>query len=332
MADRILPPGKLPAALLRELLALGAQPSAEIRLPPTVGEDAGVIDIPGGALIVATEPITLTGKDVGAHAVVINANDVAVMGARPRWFLAVVLLPPGTMNSDVRELFQAMHAALDDMGVALVGGHTEITEAVSQPIVVGQMMGLREDGKFVKTGGLSAGDTVVQVGPAPIEGAAVLASEAMHRLNELPAAIRQAAGNAISDPGISIVDAALMAAELGAVALHDPTEGGLSAGLHELAEASGMALAVDEGAVQWFKPGVAMCQALDLDPWGLLASGTLLAGFDASAADDSCDRLNAAGFSSAVIATAEAGSGVRLADGGKLKRFERDELSRLSES
>ena len=109
MSDDELQPGKLPAAFLRELLAGAAAPSADVRLPPTIGEDAGVIDVPAGALIAATDPITLTRKDVGAHAAIINANDVAVMGARPRWFLAVVLLPPGTLESDVRALFDAMH-------------------------------------------------------------------------------------------------------------------------------------------------------------------------------------------------------------------------------
>jgi hydrogenase maturation factor len=80
MADRPLPPGKLPAALLRELLASGPPAPEELRLPPAVGEDACVIQVAGGALVAATDPVTLTGHGVGAHAVVINANDVAVLG------------------------------------------------------------------------------------------------------------------------------------------------------------------------------------------------------------------------------------------------------------
>lgn len=332
MPENTLPPGKLPAALLRDLLAGASVQAADIRLPPMVGEDAGVIDIAAGALIVATDPITLTGKDVGAHAVAINANDVAVMGARPRWFLAVVLLPPGTSEGEIRELFEAMHIALTNLDVSLVGGHTEITDAVTQPVVVGQMMGLREDGGFVPTGGLSPGDAVVQVGPAPIEGAAVLAAEAPAALQGLPHNVRDAALEALQNPGISVVDAALKAAELGAIAMHDPTEGGLSAGLHELAEASGLALNVDAGAVLWFEPGRQICGALNLDPWGVLASGTLLAGFSFTTAESACRELNVAGFSASVIAIADNGQGVRFADGTDLVRFERDELSRLSES
>ncbi len=332
MSEEKLRPGKLPASLLRELLSGAARTPAEIRLPPMVGEDAGVIDVPGGALIAAADPITLTGKGAGAHAVLVNANDVAVMGARPRWFLAVVLLPPGTEASEVRALFAAMHEALDAMDVALVGGHTEITGAVTQPLVVGQMMGLREDGKFVRTGGLSPGDAVVQVGPAPVEGAAVLAAEWAGSLREVPDETLRAAGRAIEDPGISVVTTALRAAELGATAMHDPTEGGLSAGLHELAEASGVGLVVDAAEVRWFEPGRRVCRALGLDPWGVLASGTLLAGFPPDTAGDACRQLAADGHAAARIARAETGGGVRLAGGGALVRYERDELSRLLET
>ncbi|MEE8535908.1 MAG: AIR synthase related protein, partial [Kiloniellales bacterium] len=131
----ILPVGKLSAALLREMLDGGPPPPPELLLPPRVGEDAGVIRLNDGALVVAADPITLTGHEIGAHAVVINANDVAVMGTRPRWFLAVLLLPVGTTEADVKALFQGMHAALACVGAHLVGGHTEITTAVTQPVV-----------------------------------------------------------------------------------------------------------------------------------------------------------------------------------------------------
>ncbi len=140
-----------------------------------MGEDACALTVERGALVAATDPITFTGVDIGRLAVVVNANDVAVMGVRPRWFLAAILLPCGTTEDDVRTLFAGMRGALAELGIALVGGHTEVTPVVSQPLVVGQMLGLAENDRFVATGGARPGDIVVQVGLAPIEGAAVLA-------------------------------------------------------------------------------------------------------------------------------------------------------------
>lgn len=328
MSDAVLPPGKLPAELLRRLLSPFRTEASELLLPPSVGEDAGVIAIGDGALVAATDPITLTGNEVGGHAVLINANDVAVLGVRPRWFLAVFLLPVGTTEADVAGIFENMRETLDALDILLVGGHTEVTDAVTQPVVTGQMMGYAEDGHFVRTGGVRSGDTVLQIGAAPVEGAAVIALELGESL-DVPSGLLQEARGAIRDPGISVVEPALRAAALGATALHDPTEGGLSAGLHELAEASGVRLRIDAEAALWYPPGIALCDAVGADPWGMLASGTLLAAFPADGADAAVEALTAEGHDVARIAAANPGEGVTFGDGSALPRYERDELSRI---
>jgi hydrogenase maturation factor len=323
-----MPAGKVAPSLLAELLA-GLRPHPpELRLGPAVGEDACAIDVPAGTLVAATDPITLTGEQLGRFAVLVNANDVAVMGVRPRWFLATVLLPPGSSASQLRELFTTMRRSLDDVGAHLVGGHTEVTEAVSQPVIVGQMLGLAEDGRFVSTGGVRPGDVVVQVGPVPVEGAAVLAAEASDRLDRLDPAVVRQARSALTDPGISVVEAALLAAGQGAVAMHDPTEGGLAAGLHELAAASGVALAVDRRAVLWFAPGRAICDALGVDPWATLASGCLLAAFPPERSDQALAALGRH-RPAVVIAMARPGSGVHDQTGATIPWPERDDISRL---
>ena len=322
-----LPAGKLAPDLLARLIATDLPP--EVRLGPRVGEDACAIEVEAGTLVAATDPITLTGSGVGAHAVVVNANDVAVTGARPRWFLACVLLPEGATAGDAEALFAGMRRALDEVGAALVGGHTEVTGAVRQPLVVGQMLGVVEE-RTVPTSGLRPGDALVQVGPAPVEGAAVLAEVLpADLLATVSVHTLETARHALVRPGISVVEPALAAARAGACALHDPTEGGLSAGLHEMADTSGVALTVDAERVAWFDAGVALCAAAGLDPWGTLASGTLLAGFAPGCLDEALRDLARAGHPAAVIGRAAAGNGVAFADGIPLPRHERDELSLL---
>ena len=323
----LLPPGKLTPTLLERLIETGLPP--EVRLGPRIGEDACAIGVEAGTLVAATDPITLTGAGVGAHAVVVNANDVAVTGARPRWFLACVLLPEGSTESDAEALFAGMRRALDEVGAVLVGGHTEVTGAVRQPLVVGQMLGMAEE-RTVPTGGLRPGYTVVQAGPAPVEGAAVLAEVLPpERLAGVSDRTLEAARAALETPGISVVEPALAATRAGAAALHDPTEGGLSAGLHEMADASGVSIVLDRDRIAWFDPGVALCAAAGLDRWGTLASGTLLAGFAPDRLDGALRDLARSGHDAAVIGRAEAGSGVGFTDGTPLPRHERDELSRL---
>ncbi|HXF37265.1 MAG TPA: AIR synthase related protein, partial [Actinomycetota bacterium] len=169
-----LPAGKLPPELLAAVLGDPAGWPEDVPLGPALGEDAAAILPPPGPLVVATDPITLTGEQLGRFAVLVNANDVAVTGARPRWFLAAVLLPPRTDPAEVRALFAALRESLEAVGAVLVGGHTEVTPVVARPVVVGQMLGPAGPRGPIASGGLRPGDALVQVGPAPVEGAAVL--------------------------------------------------------------------------------------------------------------------------------------------------------------
>ena len=171
---------------------------------------------------------------------------------------------------------------------------------------------------------------MVQIGPAPVEGAAVLAeTPSVNRSGMISTRTLAAARSALDTPGILVVEPALVAARAGATALHDPTEGGLSTGLHEMADASDVALTVKPERILWFEPGVELCALAGLDPWGTLASGTLLAGFDPDRLDGASNALVQAGHTLSVIGRAERGRGVMLAGSGPLARFERDELSRL---
>jgi hydrogenase maturation factor len=318
--------------MLAMLLADLPDPPPELILGPAIGEDACVISVPQGVLVAAADPITLTTRDIGRLGVIISANDVAVMGVRPRWFLAVILLPSSGSREDVRGIFTSMEEGLEEVGAVLVGGHTEITEAVSQPVLVGQMMGISEQGRFVSTGGAKPGDALVQVGLAPVEGAAVLAVEAAGDLGDLPAGLMEAAVNAVDDPGLSVVEPALLAAELGATSMHDPTEGGIAAGLHEMAVAAGVSLSVDTGLVLWFGPGLAVCEAVGADPWATLASGALLATFPQHLVDHALGELTRRKHVAATVGSVGEGAGVYDRMGVAIPWPERDEVARILES
>ncbi len=325
---RALPPGKIPAHLLAGVLDGFPPLPPEVLLGPAIGEDGAAIAVPAGVLVVATDPITLTGADLGRLSVMVNANDIAVMGVRPRWLLATVLLPPGTTDLAVEELFAAIRAALEEVGATLVGGHTEITAAVTQPVVVGEMLGIAEHGQFLTTAGARPGDVIAQVGPVPIEGPAVLVAEASARLGALDPQTIRAAGYGIVDPGISVVEAALAAAALGATALR-PARRGLAGGLHEIVSAARVGVRVDLHRILWFPPGVAVCHALGADPMATLASGALVATFGARQAASAIDALADGGHAVSIIGTVETGSGVRDRSGRAIPCPERDEVARV---
>lgn len=270
--------GKLPLPLLEEIVAWKGAEDPDVVLGPAVGEDAAAVDLGERYLVLKTDPITFAREEVGWYAVHVNANDVATVGAVPRWFQATLLFPPGTEAEEVRTVGRQIHETCRALGVALTGGHVEVTEAVRHPVVVGDMQGLVDRGNLVTTGGAREGNDLLLAGTAGIEGTALLARA---RRDTLVAALgeplveRAAAFH--RDPGISVVEAALRAAEMGATSLHDPTEGGVAMGLVELAMASKREVVVHPGAIPVAQETERVCEVTGANPLGLIASGALLA-------------------------------------------------------
>ena len=327
-------PGKLPLHLLARLLDDVQTSDPRVVVGPRVGEDAALIDFGDRYLAAKTDPITFATDLIGWYMVNVNANDIAVMGATPKWLLATVLLPQGTSEDDVTDVFHQIQSASADLGVALVGGHTEITVGLDRPIAVGAMLGEVDKGRAVLSSGVRPGDAVILTKGIALEGTSILAREAADRLGELglDTDLLQDAANLLFDPGISVVADARIACSAAAVhAMHDPTEGGLSGGLYELA-AAGVGFEIDGSAIPLLPECARICESLDLDPLGLIASGALLATVDPNDAPAVVDSLRNSGIDSRVIGSANTRSGevtLRTRSGVMdFPRFERDELAR----
>ncbi|MDP6458973.1 MAG: AIR synthase family protein [Candidatus Bathyarchaeota archaeon] len=272
-----LPTGKLPQDVLRRVVLekLGVY-SDRVLLGPCVGEDAAVIEMGDRVIVFATDPITGAVGNIGWLAVHINANDVASTGARPLWFLCVTLLPEGTDEGLLEDIMEQIHRACMEVGVALVGGHTETSPGLDRPILIGFMMGEASKEDYIKTGDASPGDILVLTKGAGIEGTAVLAEDLSWVLeNKIESSVIQVAKQMVRR--ISIVPEAMKAVELGGVhSLHDPTEGGLLNGIWEMAEAAGVGVEIIESKISIAPETKAVCEALNVDPLKLMGSGALL--------------------------------------------------------
>lgn len=271
--------GKFPPELLGRLLGKLGATDPSVVVGPGIGADAAVIQTGQGLLVAKSDPVTFATDRIGWYAVQVNANDVACMGATPRWFLATLLMPPRFSQAEAEGVFDQVLEACQALGVSLVGGHSEVTYGLDRPIVVGSMLGEVAADRLVRSGGAQDGDSIVVTKGIAIEGTALLARERAAALRQagVPEQVIEQAAGFLTQPGISVVKDARIACAMAEVhALHDPTEGGLVTGLRELAQASGLGLAVDEGSIPVFPECQTICQALGLDPLGLLASGALL--------------------------------------------------------
>jgi hydrogenase expression/formation protein HypE len=270
--------GKIPHTLLRHLLSKVTKPGREVLVGPRVGEDAFAVGVGRTVVVGSTDPITFTSEHVGYYAVNVNANDVATMGARPRWFMATALLPPGSEKRLLGELFREIDGACVDLGIRLCGGHTEITSAVSRPVVVGAMLGVVTRRKLVRPERARAGDHILLTKRLALEGTSIIARERKRETERVLGVTRAvSARRLLFSPGISVVKEAMCAVETVPVhAMHDPTEGGLIWGIRELSEAAGIGAEVDLDSVPIYDETRLICDYFKIDPLGLIASGSLL--------------------------------------------------------
>ncbi len=303
---------------------------------PGIGLDAAAIDFGSTYLIAKTDPITLVGEDIGAYALTINANDLATMGATPRGFLVSILLPQGTSPRQVTQLFVQLDRACRGLNVSLCGGHTEVTDGVARPVVVGCLLGECPKGRLLTTAGVRPGDAILLTKGIPIEAVSILAREQLSELKRRyqPGFVARCRRYLV-DPGISVVRDAAVALRAGGVhAMHDPTEGGLSAALYELAEAAGVGLRIEAGAIRILPEGRRLCADFGLDPMGAIASGALLIAADPAAEVAILRRLSRAGITAARIGTAvmpRGGVKIETREGRlrPIPRFRVDEIARL---
>jgi hydrogenase maturation factor len=336
MTEPPLPVGKLPPELLARLIARAPANDPRVRLRPGPGLDCAVVNLGERLLVFTSDPITFATDEIGWYLVQVNANDLATTGAVPRWLLLTMLLPEGATTANLAEQWAGqVYAACRELGIDVIGGHTEVTQGLSRPILAGTLVGEVEPERLVTPRGAQPGDRLLLTKGVPIEATALLAREFPRRLQgHLNAAELAEAQNYLTRPGLSVLRDAALATQAGRVtAMHDPTEGGLAGALWELSEACGQGLWFDPSRVPVPPLAERVCTAFGIDPLAAIASGALLLTAPEADAPGICAALASGGIVCAEIGAVEQGpAGVwqaTAAGRAALPRPERDEVGRV---
>jgi hydrogenase maturation factor len=332
-----LPVGKLDPEFLARLLAADTRADPRVILGPGIGRDVAVLDFGDRALVAKSDPVTFATDELGWYAVHVNANDVATAGAQPKWFLGTLLLPEGQSTPEIVErIFAQIRRACDEIDVSLVGGHTEITYDLDRPILCGQMLGEVDKGRLVLPTGIRVGDAILMTKAIAVEGASILARELADRLRAGGCSDEEIEEGAqhLYRPGISVTpEAQALTSAVRVHAMHDPTEGGLATGLWEMAQAGGVGIDVRPNAIPRLPLCERFCRVLEVQPLGLIASGTLLVAVDPADVPPALAACDEAGIQCTKIggATEHAGEVRERTPQGwqPMRRFGQDELARL---
>lgn len=332
------PPGKLPLDVLDRLLSTHTtHQDNRVIVGARVGEDATVIDFGDRYLVAKTDPITFATNEIGHYAIHVNANDIATMGATPRWFLATILLPESQTNEKlVESIFASLHKSAQKIGVTICGGHTEITVGLDRPIVVGQMLGEVAKDQLVQSINLTPDDCILLTKGIGIEATAIIAHEKADQLKTSdisPETIKKAA-QYLHTPGISILKEAQIATKTAPIkAMHDPTEGGIATALREWAQAANAGLSIDGDALFISPETQQLCDYFQLDPLGVISSGALLIGVSQTHAQTVCQAIQQENIPCAIIGQIkEKNFGLKITYQNKttdLPTFDCDEIGKI---
>ncbi len=325
--DIQMKPGKVPGELLKSLVYPYLGRRGDVLIHARLGEDCAVLDFGGWVAVVTCDPITGAQRNLGRLAVHVACNDLATSGAEPVAVLLTLLLTERTSVEELEEIMREAGATAATLGVEIAGGHTEVTAGLDHIIATAMAIGRAKKGSVVSAAGARPGQALILTKGAGIEGTAILATDLADRLQGVDSALLARAQAFISQ--ISVVPEGLAAAQAGATAMHDVTEGGVLAGVWELAEASRCGVDLWAERVPILPETAAICAALRLDPLALIGSGAML--IASKRPKDTIGALATAGIRNAEIGILTDGERVLIRPEGRFPLVPppRDELWRI---
>jgi len=330
-----LPSGKLPNDLLREFLDQFVFDDPSILINPGVGEDIAAVNVESeDVLVLKSDPITFATDSISQYAVLVNANDIATSGAKPRWFLTTLLFPPGVTASKIQRVINELKEFCQRWHITLCGGHTEITDAVTRPVITGMMAGTVAKDNLIDKRKMAPGDRVLLTKGVAVEGTAIIAREFSDRLKRLGMADADIDRCRKFLANISIISEAQIAAGFASTsAMHDVTEGGLATALEELSIAGNHRININRDSIPVFPETQQICHLLNINPLGLIGSGSLLICCRKEDCQQLKSRIRDAGIDVTCIGeVANKGQGIRAyisSHQTDWPHFEVDEITRL---
>ena len=295
----------------------------EVVCSPHVGVDCAAVDLGGRIAVLSTDPITAADKNIGSLTVHVRCNDAAAAGAEPIGLLVTLLIPPHGTEEEVEHIAQELAEAAKLANIEIIGGHTEVTASVTRYVTCAAVIARAGKNGIITPAGMKAGQDIIMTKMAGIEGTAVIASDAAGRTGLTDAELEEARGFMSM---VSVVKEGLYAAEHGATAMHDITEGGVFGAAWEMAEASGCGMVLYPEKVLMHPITKKICQKFGIDPYRLISSGSMLIACDDG--EGMVKGLAAIGIPAAVIGKAVE-SGVSTADGTEIPAPEADELYKI---
>lgn len=267
----------------------------EVILKPSVGEDCAALELGENICLLSTDPITGAVEDIGKLAVNINTNDIASSGGESVGIMVTALLPPDITEEEISKIIEDLYSEAERVNVAILGGHTEITDAVNKPVLSCTVIGKTK--RLIPSGGAKIGDSVIMTKYAAMEGTAIFANDKADQLKNVDSSIVEKSKKLSND--LSVIKESNVGTRLGAHAMHDVTEGGILGACWEIADCAGLGVKVYIESIPILEETRVICKELDVNPLRLISSGSMLIVCDNE--QEMMDELEREGIKASVI-------------------------------
>lgn len=277
--------GKLKTDLLEKYIFNNLNSNRdEVRVRSGIGLDCAVLDFGGDLIVTSTDPITGASKNIGSLAINVSVNDVSCQCADPVGVLMTVLIPPSATIDELKEIIEDANATAKKLNVDIIGGHTEVTEAVNKILISTTVLGrvnreVMPDIKKVK-----AGDVVAVSKNVAIEGTSIIANE-RDDIEEVLNDEEIKFARSLSE-NISVLKESKLALKHGVKHMHDITEGGLYGALWETGAAIAYGIRANYNDVPILDITKKIAEFYSIDPMKLISSGSMLMIFDKDEFED----------------------------------------------
>ena len=267
--------GKLTASQLKEVIFDNIKKKRkEFLNSPGIGDDCAAIDLGEKVCYVSSDPITGAVSEIGKLAVNITCNDLATTGVEPMGIMVTILAPPSTSVEDLQNIMVDMESECTKLNIDILGGHTEITDAVNKVIISVTGLGFGTKAHYEDKKEILEGDIVLLTKGTGIEGTAIIAYE---KEEELKAVLSQSEINYAKSMMdlTSVVKEGLLSSKL-SKGMHDVTEGGILGAVWEVAELSKLGVSIYEDQLNVSEVTHKICNYYKIDPLKLISSGSML--------------------------------------------------------
>lgn len=268
--------GKLPNDVLEKIIISNIKNKRkEVLVRAAVGEDNAIIDFGKEVCVMSTDPITGATKDIGKLAIHISCNDVAASGAEPIGVLLTILAPPSITEEDIENIMIDAGQAAKEVNIEIMGGHTEITDAVNRVVISTTVVGKQLKEKLPNLKDIEIGDKVLITKYAGIEGTSIIAKELENLLIDKIGKENLEIAKGM-DSMLSVVKEGVICGEIGVNYMHDITEGGVYGAVWEATKATGKGIKVDDGLIPVKEITKEIANILHIDVYRLISSGSML--------------------------------------------------------